>query len=79
MTDTFMGCVVNIGSSEAPIKMEPHHDVKESMFSISYLCPFGNNSHSALILWVLEIIIKLATGDMFFLDSLIHHSIEFFL
>jgi len=46
------------------------------MFSVSCLYPFHNYLHSALILWELESNIELTAGDMFYLDSLIHHSNE---
>ena len=76
MAGAFMGCVVNIGSAETPVETEPHRDVKESVFGVSCLCPFGDYSQGGIILWELEMVIELAAGDLlFFPDSLIHHSI----
>ena len=63
MAGAFMGCVVNIGSVETPVQTEPHRDVKESVFGVSCLCPFGDYSQGGIILWELEMVIELAAGD----------------
>ena len=49
MAGAFMGCVVNIGSAETPVETEPHRDVKESVFGVSCLCPFGDYSQGGII------------------------------
>ena len=78
IASTFMGCVINIRTIETPVKTEPHHNVKESVFSISYLCLFGNYLQGSIILWELEMFIELTARDLLFnADFLIHHSNEF--
>jgi hypothetical protein len=64
MSGAFMGCVVNVGKDGTPVQTKPHCDVKESIFGVSCLCPFGHYSGGALILWELQIIIKLGPGDL---------------
>jgi len=77
MAGAFMGCVVNLGTESTPARTLPRRDVKESVFSMSCLTPFGNYSGTSVILWELGIIIDLEPGDLlFFPDSLIHHSNE---
>ena len=50
MAGAFMGCVVNIGRVETPVQIEPHRDVKESVFGVSCLCPFGDYTQGGFIL-----------------------------
>ena len=77
MSGAFMGCAVNLGDRDTPVKTKPHRDVKERAFGVSCLCPFGDYSGGALILWELKVVIELAPGDLlYFPDSLIHHSNE---
>lgn len=79
MCGAWMGCVVNYQNQEedSPVVTPPHRDVKERVFGVSCLCPFGNYEGGNLILWELKLIIELKPGDLlFFPDSLIHHSNE---
>ncbi len=77
MSGAFMGCVVNMSVGDTPVEKKRRRDVKERAFGVSCLCPFGNYTGGALILWELKVVIELAPGDLlFFPDSLIHHSNE---
>jgi hypothetical protein len=80
MCGAWMGCVVNYQDDDGetgPVVTPPHRDVKERVFGVSCLCPFGDWEGGNLILWELKLIIELRPGDLlFFPDALIHHSNE---
>jgi len=80
MCGAWMGCVVNYEDDDGetgPVVTPAHRDVKERVFGVSCLCPFGDWEGGNLILWELKLIITLRPGDLlFFPDALIHHSNE---
>jgi hypothetical protein len=80
MCGAWMGCVVNYEDDDGetgPVVTPAHRDVKERVFGVSCLCPFGDWEGGNLILWELKLIIVLRPGDLlFFPDALIHHSNE---
>ena len=70
------GCVVNrMGQDAGPTEI--HRDVKEPKYGYSGLICTGDFTGGGLILYDLEIILELKSGDMLvFADSIIHHSNE---
>jgi predicted 2-oxoglutarate/Fe(II)-dependent dioxygenase YbiX len=72
-----MGCVVNIHRGQSSVQTMIHRDVRKRPFVPSCLCPIGDFTGGALILWKLHAVVELKPGDLFFFpDSLIHHSNE---
>jgi len=73
----WMGCAVNLSVNGNPVETLPHRDVLGFKHGMSCLCPFGEFTGGALVLWELQAIIELKRGDLFFfMDHLINHSNE---
>lgn len=70
------GLVVNDGGMDAE-RTNVHRDVKESQYGYSCIVSCGDFTGGALILYELECVLEMETGDMvLFPDSLINHSNE---
>jgi hypothetical protein len=70
-------CAINVAVNGNPVETTPHRDLQGFFRGMSCLCPFGNFVGGDLILWELEAVVELKSGDLFFFtDHLINHSNE---
>jgi len=71
----WMGMAINAGTSDNPVKCQPHRDVKTAMYGITCLCPLGDFEGGEVILWEMKTVIVLRPRDiLFFRDHLVNHS-----
>ena len=72
----WMGCAINKGGNN-PNQMNRHRDASEAQYGYSGLISCGDYRRGGLILWELEIILEMESGDIvMFPDALITHSNE---
>ena len=71
----FVALTINTGSPDDPVVSEPHRDVLDAFYGVACLYAFGDYKDGNLILWELQKVIELNTGDAFlFAAHLITHS-----
>ena len=72
----WLGCAINHGGN-SPNQTNVHRDASEALYGYSGLISCGNYTGGALVLYELETILELKSGDMvIFPDALINHSNE---
>lgn len=70
-------CTINVAVNGNSVQTTRHRDVQGFFNGMSCLCPFGTFGGGGLILWELEAVVELKSGDLFFfMDHLINHSNE---
>ena len=71
------GCAVNVAVYGQSVETKPHRDLLGFFHGMSCLCAFGDFTGGSLILWELQAVLELRSGDLFyFTDHLLNHSNE---